>query len=38
VTTYLAELEEYMSNLIMFLSWKNNDRYFQYASLVLEGT
>lgn len=36
VTVYLAELEEYVSNLITFLSWKGNDRYFQHSSLALE--
>lgn len=25
-----------MSNLITFLSWKNHDKFFQYASLALD--
>jgi HJR/Mrr/RecB family endonuclease len=36
VTTYLSELEEYVSNLITFLAWKSNDRHFQHSSLALD--
>ena len=36
VTTYLSELEVYVSNLITFLAWKSNDPNFQHSSLALD--
>lgn len=37
VTTYLSELEEYVTHLISFLFWRHNENNFQYASLDLDG-